>query len=274
MKIILWFCIWFWFCGTTLLMNRFYIKILIINLLMVPLLPFSTVAQMQKQFPSWMDEVEFDRRQPQNFSEPAAPIDPATGRPASARAKGKFGRPNLPDMKKMREKAMKAELQRSTNEKNQFEQSMSSSIKNISHLESSEKQLLDMLKAQENQPSPELENQLEFLRQRLSAARELKDMLLAGEDEEKLGQVIASLTPDQFSRAKILQNIIFPQQQQPKAAKEPEKLKEPEPLLPHNRFNPGAPGKRSFYRPTTRKSIFMERREENEKQRQEFDIND
>lgn len=254
-------------------MKRFYAKTFIINLLVLTLLPLAVVAQMQQRFPSWMDEVEFDKHQPGNFSEPAAPIDPATGQPAAKRPKGKFGRPNLPDMKKMREKAMKAELERSTNEKNQLEQSMGSSIKNISQLETSEKQLLGMLKSQANEQSPELENQLEFLRQRLSAARELKDMLLAGEDEEKLGQVIASLTPDQFSRAKILQGIIFPQQQ-PKAAEKAKELKEPEPLLPDTRFKPGAPGKRKFYRPTTRKSIFMESREEKEKQRQEFDIND
>lgn len=169
----------------------------------------------QQKFPAWMDEVSPDNKASVKvgFNEPAAPIDPSTGQPsATPRPPGSaFHKPNLPDFSKMREKAIKAELEKRLAADGELENSYSASISNLDQLKEKKTNLETLLGAN---PSDNERNLL------LSGLGELSKKLalseefikLLGQDTGQAGQrtPVASLSSTQFNRAIEIQKLLFP----------------------------------------------------------------
>lgn len=219
-------------------------------------------ALAQQKFPAWMDEVEFkssNSRQNQGFNGPQAPIDPATGQqsPISRPANSAFGKPNLPDFRKMREKASKAG----------FEKSRADSLQNIQKFRENKSSLETLLAANPGESERhELLKGIGDLDQKIALSDEFIRLLDKNTSQSGLASAVASLTDAQFDRIRELQQLLFPpggnqpivqtptrqiivnQSQQPKVvAADDEKEPTEEELR-----------QRSIYRPGGIKSFFLE----------------
>lgn len=248
-------------------------------MLTVMILAIPSLSQGQPQkFPEWMDEVTFsgsNSTDKTGFNEPVAPIDPATGAPSSEkdRKNSPFGKPNLPDFKKMREKAVKAEMEQKAKENNALESSFNASLKNKDSLLKTKAQLESLLAA--DPPQTEKNTLLQALGETENKIRliaELGELLKSG-DEEALGQTIASLTPEKFKKAMEIRQQLFPGK-----PAEAGKIREPASLFAEQdakqnskkhipieeEFTP-----RKKYRPGQIKSIYIESRNARKKLEEE-----
>jgi len=168
---------------------------------------YNPVAAQQK-FPDWMDEVKFDSNARQGINEPVMPIDPATGQAAEQRPPRKGFKPELPDFSKMREKAIKMEIERKQKDAGSLEESYSLSLKNLDQLKAGKSRLELLLAANpgENERLQILEG-LKDIDDKIKASEEL--LMLIGNASATPAQAIASLTADQFKRAVKLQQQLF-----------------------------------------------------------------
>lgn len=175
------------------------------------LLPTSAVFS-QQQFPTWMNEVQFERKNSNmSFSEPTAPVDPATGQSANNTSKvGRGFKPKLPDFSKMREKAIKAEFEKRAAAEGELENSYSASIKNLGALKQDKSRLETLLAANpgENERH-QLQAAIGELTRKLALSEEFIE-LLNKKEPGTTGSQTASLTPAQFGRAIELQQLLFP----------------------------------------------------------------
>ncbi len=191
-------------------------------MLIIPLFSLAIESQViaQQKFPEWMDEVKFDSSTRQGFNEPAMPIDPATGKAAEQSAARKGMRPELPDFSKMREKAIKMEMERKKKDADSLEESYSLSLKNLDQLKAGKGRLELLLAA--NPGDKERLQLLEGLKDfedKIKASEEL--LRLIGTASATPGQAIASLTADQFARAVKLQKQLFSDKSQGTGLKSP-----------------------------------------------------
>ncbi len=180
-------------------------------MLMIQLLCLATGSQTaaQQKFPDWMDEVKFDANARQGINEPLMPIDPATGKAAEARPPRAGFKPELPDFSKMREKAMKMEMERKQKDAGSLEESYSLSLKNLDQLKAGKSRLELLLAANPGENERlQLLNGLKDIEDKIRASEEL--LQLIGNASATPGQAIASLTADQFERAVKLQRQLFP----------------------------------------------------------------
>lgn len=167
----------------------------------------------QQKFPDWMDEVELKSDSAkQGFNEPEAPIDPSTGQPSpGSRPPGSiFGKPKLPDFSKMREKAIKTELERRAAAEGDLEGSYSASINNIDSLKAEKAKLETLLAASPGQnEKQQLLAGIGELAKKLALSEEFIKLL----DQNSSGTrqtPVASMTAAQFNRAIELQSLLFP----------------------------------------------------------------
>ena len=174
----------------------------------------------QQKFPAWMDEVDMKSdSNRQGFNEPEAPIDPSTGQPsAGSRPPGSvFGKPRLPDFSKMREMALKTELERRAAAEGDLEGSFSASISNIEALKTEKAKLESLLAASPGQnEKQQLLAGIGELAKKLALSEEFVKLL----DQNSTGSrqtPVASLTSTQFDRAIELQNLLFPGKSRQKA---------------------------------------------------------
>lgn len=170
----------------------------------------SNVILAQQKFPAWMDEVDTKPANIQGFNEPSSPIDPTTGQPAEERVRRKGFKPDLPDFKKMREKAIKAEMEKKNNDANSLEKSYSISVQNLEQLNSSKARLEQLLAA--NPGSNErlqLLDGLKDIENKIKLSEELLALINCDNASGTPKQAIASLTANQFDRAMALQKQLF-----------------------------------------------------------------
>lgn len=176
----------------------------------------ATSSAQQRQFPAWMEEADFSKPAVGDkfgFNEPQGPVDPSTGRVTTTTVKknSAFGKPILPDFKKMREKALKSELEQKAKENNELEQSYKVSLKNIEQLQARKKQLEILLAA--NPGDAERHKLLQAigdLDNKISLSKELATMMDSNNQTTGGQQTIASLTPEQYRRAKEIGKLLFP----------------------------------------------------------------
>lgn len=174
------------------------------------LLAATTSIFAQQKFPDWMDDVSFDSSGKQGINGPSMPIDPATGQPAAPRSPGRSFKPELPDFKKMREKALKLEMEKKQKETGSLEQSYSLSLKNLEQLKVSKTRLEKLLAANPGATEQlQLLEGLKELENKLKLSEELQSLIGAQGAASTPGQAIASLTADQFARALKLQKLLF-----------------------------------------------------------------
>ena len=84
----------------------------------------------QNNFPSWMDEVKFEKKS--SFSEFEGPKDPETGKITTLESKrGKGFKPNLPDFSELRKKATKTQTETGSDTVIIQENKSSSSIQSL-----------------------------------------------------------------------------------------------------------------------------------------------
>ncbi len=191
-----------------------FIKAIALLIGMVSVMPMSLQGQQQK-FPAWMDEVDFSSSSSSEragFNEPRAPIDPSTGAPVPEKDKknSPFGKPKLPDFKKMREKAMKAEIEQKAKESNILEQSFNASLKNKDALLATKSQLESLLAANPQQSQKNtLMQALGETESKIKLIAELSKLLESG-DDEAVRSTIASLTPENFKKAMEIRQQLFP----------------------------------------------------------------
>ncbi len=179
-------------------------------LLALLLLTASTSIMAQQKFPDWMDEVDFKPSGKQGINEPLMPVDPATGQPATSQSPRKGFKPELPDFKKMREKALKLEMEKKQSETNSLEQSYNLSLKNVKQLKTSKNRLEELLTA--NPGTTERLQLLEALKElenKIKLSEELQSLIGASNTSSTPDQVIANLTAEQFARALKLQKQLF-----------------------------------------------------------------
>ncbi len=190
-------------------------------MLIIPLFCLMADSQIlaQQKFPDWMDEVKFDSTSRQGFNEPTMPIDPSTGKAAEQSAARKGIRPELPDFSKMREKAIKMEMERKKKDADSLEESYSLSLQNLDQLKAGKGRLESLLAANpgENERLQLLEG-LKDIEDKIRASEEL--LSLIGNASATPGQAIASLTADQFARAVKLQKQLF-SEKSPKSDSKP-----------------------------------------------------
>ncbi len=176
---------------------------------------FTTCCFSEQKFPAWMDEAgaNSQKNTSQGFNEPSAPIDPATGQPSStSRPPGSvFGKPNLPDFSKMREKAIKAELEKRAASEGEIENSYSASVNNLDQLKESKSKLEALLAANpgENERQ-QLLSGLSELTKKLALSEEFLKLLGQSSDKSSERIPVASLTSAQFNRAIEIQQLLFP----------------------------------------------------------------
>ena len=167
-------------------------------------------APAQQKFPDWMDEVETRPANKQTFNEPDLPIDPATGQPAAERARRKGFKPELPDFKKMREKAIKAEMEKKSNDANSLEKSYSMSVNNLEQLNKNKTELEQLLAANPGDNARlQLLDGLKDIENKIKLSLELLALIDGNNASGSPKQTIASLTANQFDRALALQKQLF-----------------------------------------------------------------
>ena len=169
----------------------------------------------QQKFPAWMDEVgtSDNKATTQGFNEPAAPIDPSTGQPSGiGRPPGSvMGKPDLPDFSKMREKAIKAELERRVASEGELESSYSASISNLDQLKSDKSKLESLLAAGPGaNERQQLLAGLGELSKKLALSEEFVRLLGQNGQAGTSTQPVASMSAAQFNRAIELQRLLFP----------------------------------------------------------------
>jgi len=172
----------------------------------------SAVYAQQISFPGWMDKVDFSADKSNKQSpEPAAPIDPSTGKPSEMPERSKkFGKPKLPDFSKLREKAIKAELERKTTEDNQLEQTLSGSFKNAGLLKKYKADLEALLTGAAGESERHrLLKAIGETEEKIKLCNELSN-LLADNNPIARNNLVASLTPDQYRRASEIRKKLFP----------------------------------------------------------------
>jgi len=203
-------------------------RILFMAVLLLP----GTPGLSQQKFPTWMDEVQFERKTPgSGFSEPTAPLDPATGQLSEGSSGGGRGfKPKLPDFSKMREKALKAEFEKRAAAEGELEDSYSASIKNLETLKEKKSRLETLLSANpgENERH-QLLSAIAELSQKLALSEEFVNLLnnrKPGVSEEKTQS--ESLTPAQFNRVIELQQLLFPGYKKKNASNQPASKPKPE----------------------------------------------
>lgn len=174
---------------------------------------FSSAQAQQQKFPDWMDKVDFSTDKDSGQSpEPLPPIDPSTGQPSGSPEKTfKFGKPKLPDFSKLREKAIKAELEKKANEDNQLEQVLSGSIKNTELLQKHKNDLETLLKtaADENERHLILKA-IGETEQKIKLCNELSGIIGDNSAASQSQNLVASLTPEQYRRAAEIKQQLFP----------------------------------------------------------------
>jgi len=212
----------------------------------------------QQKFPDWMDEVKFDSNSRQGINEPVMPIDPATGKAAENRPQRAGFKPELPDFSKMREKAIKMEIERKQKDAGSLEESYSLSLKNLDQLKAGKDRLELLLEAKPGDNERlQLLSGLKDIEDKIRASEEL--LSLIGNASATPGQAIASLTADQFDRAVKLQRQLFPDKSDIKTpmpparaaalTPAPETDEEIEARAAKMRHRPYRPGRiKSFYR--------------------------
>jgi|GEM_PF-1221546 len=169
----------------------------------------------QQKFPAWMDEAgaSDSKTVTQGFNEPAAPVDPSTGQPSGiGRPPGSvMGKPVLPDFSKMREKAIKAELERRVGSEGELESSYSASISNLDQLKNDKSRLESLLAAAPGaNERQQLLAGLGELSKKLALSEEFVRLLGQNGQAGSSTQQVASMSAAQFNRAIELQRLLFP----------------------------------------------------------------
>jgi len=164
----------------------------------------------QQKFPAWMDEVESGSKAKQGFNEPSMPIDPTTGQPAEERVRRKGFKPELPDFKKMREKAIKAEMEKKNSDGDTLDKSYNVSVSNLEQLNKN-KAMLEELLANNPEPNQRLQvlDGLKDIENKIKLSLELLALIKGDNASSTPRQAIASLTASQFDRAMALQKQLF-----------------------------------------------------------------
>lgn len=171
-------------------------------------------AQTSK-FPAWMDEVDFSEPAQSGrtgFNSPQGPVDPTTGQATTIESSKSsvFNKPKLPDFSKLREKAIKSELEKKANDSNQLEQSYSVSLKNMEHLEASRKKLDTLLAADPGEDERhQLLKAIGEIERKLNLSSELVKLMGNDGAVPGLAKAVASLTPEQYQKALQLSKQLF-----------------------------------------------------------------
>lgn len=174
-------------------------------------------ASAQQKFPAWMDEVEpegANSKETQGFNEPMAPVDPSTGQQSGLNrpAGSVLGKPRLPDFSKMREKALKAELERRASATGELKESYNASLTNLDQLKKSRNQLETLLSANPGENGRhQLLKGLGDLDQKIALSEEFLKLLGGPSAQAGVAPAVASLTSSQFDRVKQIQQLLFPQ---------------------------------------------------------------
>lgn len=233
-------------------------------------------------FPAWMNQADQQSTGKQGINEPSMPIDPATGQPATESTRSKNFKPQLPDFKKMREKAIKLEMEKKSDAIGSLEKSYSISVKNLEQLKGNKSDLERLLAA--NPGANERLQLLEGIKEienKIKASEELLSLIGGNNASGTPGQAIASLTAEQFDRAMKLQKQLF--SKEPKKAGAIKVPARPEPPKGLNSQTGDATGKESDeeiearaaklrhrpYRPGRIKSFYLESKEAQKKASEE-----
>ena len=236
------------------------LKLLAVLIIFLPI--FSLLKAEEKAFPSWMDEVDFKRpNSTMDFNEPTAPIDPETGRRSTMKSsyKNKFNfKPNLPDFKELRKKAMKSSVEKSASDTESLKTTAKVDLKSLpkykNHLNKLEEQL-------QRSASPymikRLENQKKQTALKIQILEEMANIVKL---DKGIGQIdLTSLSPQKQRRFEELTGMFFGVGKQIK-------YKELKPIKSQDTNNLTTNHKTPsrFYRPGKFKSFFKQSKEDKE----------
>lgn len=258
--------------------NRIYSYTLILLILILPFFSLNSAAYAQgNSFPEWMDKVNFSPDPAmQQSPEPAPPIDPSTGQPSDLPEKSKkFGKPKLPDFSKLREKAIKSELERKAQDDNQLEQTLSGSIKNAELLKKHKTDLEALLATAAGESDRhQLLKAIGETDEKIRLCAELTG-IISDKNATESRNLVASLTPDQYRRASEIRKklfpaasgtftiseptSLFPQYKAPVAKDDTKKNEDEEEFLPRPRT----------YKPGGIKSIYLESKQQQKSYQEE-----
>lgn len=174
-----------------------------------------TGSAQTSKFPAWMDEVDFSAPAPgekAGFNSPQGPVDPSTGQATTIESSKSsvFNKPKLPDFSKLREKAIKSELEKKASDSNQLEQSYSVSLKNLEQLQTSKQKLDTLLAANPGEDERhQLLKAIGEIERKLNLSNELVKLMGSDGVVPDLAKAVASLTPEQYQKALQLSKQLF-----------------------------------------------------------------
>lgn len=197
-------------------------------------------------FPAWMDEVDFSRSAAET-SPPIGPTDPETGRVAEFERSSKQNyRPKLPDFSKLREKAIKATIERKASDSLSLQNTISFSEQNREKLQQSRDQLIQLLQTITDPiEKHKLTEEKNLIEQKLDAAARLLELI--NNEKGNISENISQLSESDFNQALKLQQLIFARP----ASMSKEKPKE----------KSAKPPQRNFHKPGKFKSFYLEEKE-------------
>ncbi len=175
----------------------------------------TTGSAQTSKFPAWMDEVDFSapaQSDKAGFNSPQGPVDPSTGQATSIESSKSsvFNKPKLPDFSKLREKAIKSELEKKASDSNQLEQSYSVSLKNLEQLQTSKQKLDTLLAANPGEDERhQLLKAIGEIERKLNLSSELVKLMGSDGVVPGLAKAVASLTPEQYQKALQLSKQLF-----------------------------------------------------------------
>lgn len=215
------------------------------------------VYAKEPTFPKWMDEVNFNTNNNNkiNFNEPSSPIDPETGKPSPIKSNENrfFRKPRLPDFKKLRQKALKAKMEKNSSGTTQINPRINLSIKNLSNLKKSEQSLDEQLRrAASDILKRTLISQKNKLSNKIKALEEIKS-ILARQNAKSISEI---KSPRIMNRINQLSSFIFNIMKPHKKT-----LEVPKPITieTNQGFSHSIP--KRFYRPKPFKSFYLESKE-------------
>jgi len=204
-----------------------------------------------------MDEVNFESSSDNRieFNEPSNPIDPKTGKSSSIkRDKNKFfSKPKLPDFTKLRQKALKAKIEKNSSGTIDLNHNINFSIKNLSNLKISEQSLDEQIRrAASDILKNTLLTQKHNLTNKIKALEEIKD-LLAKQNAKDVNEVKSPQVTDRINQlSSFIFNVMKPQKNT---------LEVPKPISieTNEGFSHSIP--KRFYKPKPFKSFYQESKE-------------